>query len=221
MKIAVFVLLLFTASPFYALSQHTSGSRYISPLSAYSKEWDNPKYKVCNTAARASYMTEDEKRVIYILNLARMNPKLFCKTVVKKAYTIVSNLDTTSTQYYKSLVAEMDTMQPLKLLEPDSLCFESAKGHAIASGKTGYTGHVRQNNASQKVMHFMGECCDYGSSDPLNIVITLLIDQDVESLGHRSICFGYFSKIGDSIQPHKTYQYIAVLDFYHYYKYNY
>ena len=110
-------------------------------------------------------------------------------------------------------------MQPRKLLQPDSLCFESARGHAIASGETGYTGHVRQNTKSQKVCHFNGECCDYGSNDPLDIVVTLLIDQNVVSLGHRRICLGYYLRMGDSIQPHKKWTYNAVLDFYDYYRY--
>ena len=210
--------LLFMMLPFSAQAQHRAAlPKEVSPLSRYSKEWDNAQYNVCNTARNAHYLTCNEKMVIWILNLARTNPKLFCKTVVSKASTISSFVDTSSAQYYLSLVAEMDTMKPLKLLYPDSLCFVSAKGHAVASGATGYVGHVRQNDESKKVTHFMGECCDYGSEDPLDIVLTLLIDQNVASLGHRRICLGNYKKMANSIQPHKNYGFVAVLDFYDYY----
>jgi len=55
-----------------------------SPLADFSIEWNDPRYQVCNTARDAGYMNEDEKNVIYILNLARYNPRLFAATVIKK-----------------------------------------------------------------------------------------------------------------------------------------
>lgn len=46
------------------------------------KEWNNPIYRLANTAKDEQYLTEDEKMVFYFLNLARMNPKLFRETFV-------------------------------------------------------------------------------------------------------------------------------------------
>ncbi len=37
-------------------------------------------------------------------------------------------------------------IHPLSLLYPDSLCFESAKCHAVSSGQKAYVGHERQTN---------------------------------------------------------------------------
>jgi hypothetical protein len=47
----------------------------------------------------------------------------------------------------------------------------------------------------------------------LEIVLQLLIDEDVPSLGHRRILLEKYQTIGVSIQPHSHYGFNAVLDF--------
>ena len=46
------------------------------------KEWNNPVYRLANTAKNENYLTEDEKMVFYFLNLVRMNPELFRETFI-------------------------------------------------------------------------------------------------------------------------------------------
>eukprot|EP01030_Chromulinospumella_sphaerica_P019949 gene19949-biopygen17680 len=110
-----------------------------SPLAAYSSEWNADKYKACNTAANARYMSDEERTTIYILNLARTNPKLFCETVVKP-YCKKAGIDMGSEHYFKSLVKR-----------------------------------------------YNGECCSYGVSGPVGVIVDLLVDEGVENLGHREI----------------------------------
>ena len=210
MRILVFILLFISYSQVVA-ARPEGGS---NPLCSFSAQWNDAKYNACNTAANARYMSSEEKKVIFILNMARTNPRLFRQTVLSKITTFDGFVDTTSVVYYRSLIALMDTMKPLGLLYPDSLCFRSARAHAMVSGKKGYVGHDRQDAESRKAKHFMGECCSYGMTAPLTIVAQLLVDQDVPSLGHREICLGYYSKIAVSIQPHKQYGSMAVLDLY-------
>ena len=188
---------------------------YVSPFSVYSKAWNDPKYAVCNTAASADYMNDTEKQVIYMLNLIRMNPVLFCETVLKQYPTSNEEREHyTSSGYFSSLVNTLTQMEPVNILYPDSICFVSAHCHALQSGLTGYEGHDRTKEC-QRLQHLRGECCDYGFNDPLDIVIDLLIDEDVPSLGHREICLSLrYDKIGVSIQPHTTYRYNTVMDFY-------
>jgi len=195
----------------FAVKLSAADNKNTNPLAKYGKEWNNPKYLVCNTAKSVTYMTEKEKEVIYILNMARMDPRLFCKTVVPNAH-VLCGADTTR-KFYKSLVKQMMTMQPVKLAQPDQLCYKSAYCHAESSGKTGYTGHDRQTEECKKVKKFNGECCHYGSANPAAIVLSLLIDEDVESLGHREICFTEYPKVAASIQPHKGYSWVTVIDF--------
>lgn len=165
--------------------------------------WNDKKYLEANTAANEDYLTEQEKNVYYYLNLARMNPKLFADTYLLK------HADSLDDEYEISLYEDLQKMEPLPCLQPNQQCWESAKCHAITSGKSGYVGHDRENCTS----YFWGECCQYGPSDPLAIVLQLLIDRGVSSLGHRSICLGSYDELGVSIQPHIGYGSNAVLDF--------
>lgn len=184
-----------------------------SPLGKYAKEWNDKKYAVCNTAAAATYMNREEQEVIYVLNLVRMNPSLFAKTVVRRGNELSEFVDTTDKQYFKTLIAQLERMQPLPLLQPDEQCTRSARCHATTSGKTGYVGHDRQTAACKKLQHFRGECCHYGSDGALETVLLLLIDQGVPSLGHRNICLGDYTQCGVAIAAHKKYGQCAVLDF--------
>lgn len=184
-----------------------------SPLSAYSAEWDKKEYIKCNTAKDVNYLSTEEREVIYILNLVRLYPLLFLNTVLTKypsasdkAYLLKDKY------YYRSLKKELGDMAPQKLLEFNKLCYESAFCHAVESGKKGYTGHIRLNKKCEDQQHYMGECCDYGNSEPLEIVLSLLIDEGVPSLGHRKILLGNYTKIGLGIKPHTKYETNTVID---------
>ena len=138
----------------------------------------------------------------YSLNLVRLNPKLF-------ADTYLDYLKNSTDYYESSLYKELKRIEPRPILKPNRKLFESAQCHAIESGERGFVGHERFKCEE----HFMGECIHYGQSDALEIVTSLLIDQEVKSLGHRKVCLGYFTEMGVSIKPHKGYGKNAVLDF--------
>ena len=188
----------------------------VSPLASYSEKWNDIKYNACNTATGSSYMSKKEKEVIYILNLVRTNPALFAKTVLKK-YPSVSGKDylADDVYYYQSLVNTLLSLKPQQLIYPDEKCWSSAKCHAYSSGLTGYIGHARQSKTCKIKKNYQGECCDYGNADPLDIVLSLLIDEGVPSLGHRYLLLNSYSKAGVSIQPHKKYGTNTVIDFYY------
>lgn len=213
MKLISTIFLISTSLVLFAQNSYT---RYtsVSPLSSYSTAWNDIKYSKCNTAANADYMSDDEKNTIYILNLVRTSPALFAKTVLLK-YPSRSDNDhlATDTFYFLSLVNKLKHMEPLGMLYPDKSCFESAQCHASTSGIAGYVGHKRINRDCEKKIKYNGECCDYGHKDPLEIIMSLLIDEGVPSLGHRNTFLNSYQKIGVSIQPHKKYGYNAVFDF--------
>jgi uncharacterized protein YkwD len=169
----------------------------------FSANWNDQKSLEANSALNEDYLTTEEKKIYYYLNLVRMNPKLF-------ADTYLSHLRNSADDYESSLYLELQKMTPLPVLKPNRKLYESAKCHAKESGETGYVGHARSKCAK----YFMGECCQYGLSDPREIIISLLIDKGVSSLGHRKICLGNYTELGVSIQPHKSYGVNAVLDFY-------
>ena len=198
-----------------SLAQNNSTSFTSSPLAAYSSEWNQPQYRLCNTAAKANYMSEKEKAVIYVLNLVRTYPALFAKTVIAQYPSLSGNDDLGKDQiYYQSLLTTLQQMAPLPMMTDNEKCYQSALCHASLSGKTGYVGHKRNSEECEKKKYFYGECCDYGSNNPVEIIITLLIDKDISSLGHRKILLGKYTSAGISIQPHTTYHFNTVLDFY-------
>ncbi len=184
-----------------------------SPLKIFSDAWNSEKYEDANTARNAIYMTETERQVIHILNLVRMNPSLFERTVVKQYPDYKRNTKMKQSGYYKSLSVTLAGMNALPILTPDKSCFESAKCHAESSGLKAYVGHDRLNEACKRTVSYNGECISYGYNDALDIVMALLIDENVPSLGHRINFLGNFKSVGVSIQPHKTYRYNAVIDF--------
>lgn len=208
---------LFLHSSFFLFAQTSQvSSSAVSPLAHYNIEWNNIKYNNCNTAVNAAYLSRSEKEVIYILNLIRCYPALFAKTVLKK-YPAFSGNDYLADDvfYFRSLFDTLLTLQPIQLLYPDKACFISAKCHAYSSGISGYVGHTRKTKDCISKKYYYGECCDYGHKDPLDIVLSLLIDEGIPSLGHRIVCLSSYAKIGVSIQPHTTYGHNAVLDFYY------
>jgi hypothetical protein len=186
-----------------------------SPLAQFSSQWNDAKYIACNTAATVAYLSDKEKELIYILNLVRTDPALFASTVLSKYPDYINQPGLRNIDEYKSLANDLKKLKSLSLLSPDSLCFISARCHAISSGETGYVGHNRKTPECAANENFNAECCDYGHADPLAIIMSLLIDRDIPSLGHRYACLGLYTKIGVSIQPHKSYSFNTVLDFYY------
>lgn len=183
-----------------------------SPLQRFSNAWNDQKYAAANTAKDAVYMSENERQVIYILNLVRMNPVLFEQTVLAQYPNYKNNTRLKQSSYFKSLSATLTKMNSLSILSPNKTLFESAKCHAETSGNKSYVGHERISAGCKSLLSYAGECISYGHSDPLDIVMALLIDENVPDLGHRINFLGNFKTIGVSIQPHKSYRYNTVID---------
>lgn len=185
-----------------------------NPLSAFDPLWNNDRYAVCNSAASVTYLSDTEKEVIFILNMIRQHPRQFNQTVVARWPEKGGGTYLRNNSYYQSLVKHLAVMKNVPILQPDSLAWVSALCHAFSSGKAGYVGHDRQTALCQSRQWFNGECCEYGSGQPLSIVMNLLIDEDVPSLGHRIICLSAdYAGIGVSHQPHSVYWSNTVLDF--------
>ena len=184
-----------------------------NPLISFSSSWASTKYQYCNTGASVYYLTDDEKKVIWILNMVRANPTLFLESVLLNPKSKYFKNVKKRNAYDLSLLNTLKKAIPnSNFLISDQSAFRSAKCHAISSGVEGYIGHQRIDSSC--LSDYFGECCTYGFSDPLSIVMSLLLDYDVPNLSHREICLSKdYSKLGVSIQPHRTYKINAVLDF--------
>jgi uncharacterized protein YkwD len=168
--------------------------------------------KSANTGADATYMTEEERNILFWNNVARMYPKVFIKVVeeqVAYAYNNPSTLKNSS--YYKSLMRDLNAHTPCEALQPSKTMFDLAYCFAREAGASGYVGHDRKKCKDD----YMGECCAYTwANDGLHFVVQLMIDEGVPSLGHRKMMLDKkYKEMGTSIQPHKKYGFNAVLNF--------
>jgi hypothetical protein len=178
------------------------------------KLWNSATIENANTAKNENYMTDEEKEVIFYLNLVRLEPKLFSETFLKRY------LDSSKTQnsYSRSLKKTLEKTASMDALIPQKKLFQIAKPHAIKFGKEGKTGHAdfpqRIKNVASNYSGYMGENCDYGEHSALQIVMELLIDDGIKDLGHReNILNPKYHYVGVSIQPHKRYVSSCVIDF--------
>ena len=153
------------------------------------------------------FMTERELAVLDILNSIRRYPQAAAAFLAQQYGTSMS--DNQSSLYHTLLQASPDTAW----LVFDKALYQSAACHALSAGQAGYRGHDCLK-ASGCTAYFFGECISFGFADPLAIVLQLLIDEGVPSLGHRKICLNLaYRTIGLAIRPHQSYQYNAVIDF--------
>lgn len=114
-----------------------------------------------------------------------------------------------NSQYRESLITHLANMTPKKALYFDQDCFKNASCFSAEQGLLGTTGHERINCPKGN----FAECCSYGMSTAKDIVMQLLIDHDVPSLGHRLNCLNPdYNKIGVSIANHKVWGTSAVID---------
>ena len=175
-------------------------------------DWDKPEYEPANTAKNISYLTNEEKRIYYYLNLCRLNPSLFATTYAEYYNGAVGYPNHPEfNDYKKSLIQQLKNMLPLPILEPDSLTWEMANCYSAYLGENGTTGHDRSQ--SNCLLNYKSENIAYGHQLALEIVMQLLIDYGVPELTHRNACLGNFTKLGVSLHEHIELDFCTVLDF--------
>lgn len=188
------------------------------PLMAQSNPWENwdaEMVRVLNTAQDSDYLTEEEMKVILFMNMARHDGPLFAETFLN-SYIKENELEKTS--YIKSLRRDLKKTRGLTPLLPETDLTSVAQEHAQLSGEKGSTGHDGFKKRFEPLMgnpyNHVGENCSYGYTQAIDIVISLLIDEGISSLGHRNnILAPDFNSIGVAIRPHKTYRTNCVMDF--------
>ena len=191
----------------------------ISAQTDFFASWEKETIDKANTAADENYLTTQEKEVILLLNLARLDGEKFTDLILKP-YIEENNLSKKN-HYIKSLIKDLKDVHNLSVLQPDKKLHLAAKHHAKDMGKTGQIGHNSSDGTGcfERMRNYadgnrMAENCSYGFQEPIEIVMQLLIDENVPSLGHRkNILDKKLAAIGVSIQPHKVYDYNCVMDF--------
>jgi uncharacterized protein YkwD len=177
--------------------------------------WDADVLRSLNTAAEIKYLNEEEKKVILFMNMARHDGPLFSESFLQ-SYIRENRLENSS--YIKSLQRDLKKTKGLLPLKAEEDLTAVAQGHALSTGKKGSTGHGGFKKRFEALMGkpymHVGENCSYGYERAIDIVVSLLIDEGIKSLGHRNnILSPDFNSVGVAIRPHKSYRVNCVMDF--------
>lgn len=180
--------------------------------------WTEAEIEKANTAAQDASLTQQEKDLVLLMNLSRLNGRKFWNTLAQP-YLAGTGEDN---RFTRSLVTDLEKVANLTMLNTCTGLFQSARAHALDMGRTGEIGHDSTDGTRcfDRVRKYynksvaMAENCSYGYADAMDILMQLLVDEGVPSLGHRkNILSPAYQLVGLSIQRHKTYQWNCVMDF--------
>jgi len=183
-------------------------SQKITPFNS----WHTRDLAKANSARRMNDISFQEKKVVFYINLARMNGGLFVDTYLKDYR---EDVRIPKNKYYRSLVKTLREQDALPPLQPQEDLFKEAIKHAKEMGRLGKKGHRSANHKSfeermkklKKKYSKLKENNQYGFPDGLSIVIDLLIDENTESLIHRkTLLHKNLKYIGVGIRSHKKYR---------------
>ncbi len=159
------------------------------------------------------------EEIVSILNAVRTDPQNF---IVEYLSPYIEKNNLAENKYAISLTTELKSGKKIGSLQLSPTISKVSKAHAVDMGSKGKVGHNSSDGTTfdkrlrqrAKAGGAIGENCDYGNEKPIDIVMSLLIDDGIESLGHRkNILEPRFKWIGIAIEPHKKYRVSCVMDF--------
>ncbi|MBB6497940.1 CAP domain-containing protein [Pedobacter cryoconitis] len=198
------------------------------------RTWSAQELENANTAKNISYLNDEEKSIIFYMNLARTDGEKFFNTYFQEfadAYNIdmqqYSNYNelkiNRKDKYYRGLEKDLKDIKDLTLFSPDETLTWVAQQHAKDLKKHNLAGHNSSDGrtVSDRISKFyprraMAENLAFGFSKGLANVCMLLLDKNVPDLGHRKTILGTnynLSLVGVNIGTHPGYKYCAVIDF--------
>lgn len=149
-----------------------------------------------NTGAQASYMTPEERRMLMEINFVRAYPKQYA-TLVAQFMEQESKTWGLSQAAYDAgieLMAELEVMEPLAVLQPSECVYQAARLHGLDCQRRGFFDH-QGSDKSMPWDRILRQCPDLkdgnenGASNPaLNPrmpLMSLLLDEGISSRGHR------------------------------------
>jgi len=204
----------FLVSPIGFLHFFIHGAVHMSLIEIETKlGWE---ITLIDTCSDKTYMKEEEKKLIYILNKLRSNPQLFAKLYIE-------NKKQQSDAYIETY-EYLTNCEPREVFQTNEAIYKVAKNHAIDMGENKMTGHISSNGNdintrfANEDLHPttipFGENCSYGLMDTMSIVIQLIVDEGHPNKGHRhNLMNKDYNFIGVSIQNHEEYGVNCVQNF--------
>jgi|GEM_PF-337967 hypothetical protein len=179
--------------------------------------WPQEKVTKCNTAIDNDELSDTEKRMVFYINLARMDGKRFAKEIIP-LYVHYNPYVNMESEYFRSLLRELVLLEELPPFLVHPLLNRLAKEKAISLKNETHISHSGSDERFDKIFKAgglaAGENIQAGDEDPLNVVMSLLVDEGVSDYGHRrNLLDSYFSHIGLSHGSQRIYDYITIMEF--------
>lgn len=183
--------------------------------------WSPGQLNSANTFHKISYLTLDEKMVIFYINLARIDSKLFSKTILKAYIDSVGG----SSPSLNTLKRDLSVQKTAVPLVPQKDLYQLSRAYAILQSKTGQIGSNHFASRVKKLCETeiyldIKELLLYSKQKPLDIAIGILAgssDLGVvpadEAKKQRKAIFGKkINTIGLSLRVHSEYDYVCVFE---------
>jgi uncharacterized protein YkwD len=181
-------------------------------------QWPKDSLDMANTAGSHGDLSAEEKKLIQLINLARMDGRSFLNRIARP-YVTANDKD--DDEYVEGLYTDLRNTRGLHLLKPMESLHKSASHHAHDMGSKGLLGHDSSDGTTftLRIHKFhkpvtVSENINYGYDDAVSIVMEMLIDEGVTNRTHRHNILGQtFHHVGVSIRPHKMMEFNCVMDF--------
>lgn len=175
------------------------------------ERWTPEEIAAANTAANCTYLDSTERDVIKYCNLARLYPKKFARLEVQTYNGSVEQPEQyKNSDNKRSLITDLNASKSRGAYAPDSALTVMAECFQSELALSGKTGHDRKNCEED----YLAENCSFGKSTAKDIVLQLLIDEGIASLGHRkNILNEKYTRLGVAFGTHKKYRNCCVMDF--------
>ncbi|MFQ3577334.1 MAG: CAP domain-containing protein [Cytophagales bacterium] len=177
-------------------------------------------FQKSNTTTNAKYLSEKEKELVILCNLARIDGKWFSENVLEHWVRENFSQDKKFQNAVNTLKTELAKTKNKTPFQPDEKLTTIARNHATSMGKSGKIGHDNfDKRYSALGMKPKGENCQYGLNDTVDIVVELLVDHMTTGYGHRVNILGTdqtsakFRFIGVAMAKHKKYEINTVMSF--------
>ncbi len=220
MKKFIFVIFIFAYSSLLAqIKSKTEFSR--KDFDINKTGWSSKQLNKANTFHKISYLTLDEKMILFYINLARIDSKRFAKTILNDYIDSVGNSNSQITSLKRDLLVQ----KKAKPLTPEKELCQLAKNYAIFQGKTGQTGSHNFTERIKKICESeryfdVKELLLYTQNRPLDIAIGILagsseqnfISEELAKKQRKAIFDTKFNTIGLSVKTHSEAEFVCIFE---------
>jgi uncharacterized protein YkwD len=216
------------------LQPATSKPNRNTTIQASALNWTGEELAMANTAKDVDYLSDEEKKIIFYMNLARMDGTRFFNTYFQtfvdshnqkmKRYSNYKDLKVNRYDaYYRGLEQDLKRAKNLGILYPDETLTYVSDQHGKDMNRHNISGHVSSDGRTMvnRIEKYyknrgMAENLAFGFSGALENVCMLLLDTGIPDVGHRKNILNTtlgLNLVGVSIQPHPHYKFSATIDF--------